>query len=85
MQAIGKVDAVLHPGEGLCDGCGILKGYPRQSREIGEGFGALGGREPIDAAQHPFGLQMTVVQTKTSSWSIRLRARAPCRASSPTR
>src|SRR4030081_2722014 len=57
MQAIRKVHALPYPAQRLRRGGSIFQTHARQPREIGEGLGALGSGKPIDAAQHPLGLQ----------------------------
>src|ERR1700730_6693807 len=57
MQTIRKVHALPHPAQRLRRGGSIFQTRARQPREIGEGLGALGSGKPIDAPQHPLGLQ----------------------------
>jgi hypothetical protein len=57
MQAIRKVHALPYPAQRLRCGGSIFQTDARQPREIGESLGALGSGKPIDAAQHPLGLQ----------------------------
>src|SRR5271166_5222028 len=57
MKRIGKIHALLHPSQRLCDQSRIFELDARQSGEGSKRLGQWGGGTTVDAAQHPFGLQ----------------------------